>query len=137
VENTAWAAAVIVFGLFLIGWGIFQYRRYHLLAKVARVQGVIADIKRGPAGRVSDAYFPVVAFRTLEGADIRTVIQQPRIFSRPKVGTQVTVIYNPAKPATAYIYSPVIRYGGIGYIVAGLCITGLGIAALVAAIQTL
>jgi hypothetical protein len=112
-STTPFAAVLIVLGLALTGWGIFRERRFHRLAKIARVDGVITGIGRRFT-RMGYENYPVVTFRTLEGAYVQTLIRQSRPFVPLKVGTQVTVTYDPAKPTRAYFYSPGFHYIGVG-----------------------
>lgn len=126
-----YGVVVLVLGLVAVGCGIFNYRRFHRLARVAQVQGVITGHERRFTGK-SNAYFPVVSFRTREEADVHALIPQGKIFSPPNTGRQVRVIYDPAKPETAYIYSPGLRYGWIVFVIIGAGFAALGIMGLVA-----
>lgn len=125
-STTPPAAAMIVLGLALAGWGLFQDRRFHRWAKIALVDGVITGIGRRFT-RMGYENYPVVGFWTLEGAYVQTLIPQTRPFVPLKVGTQVTVIYDPAKPARAYFYSP-----GFQFIVIGLVVIAAAILVIVA-----
>ena len=109
-------AVVMTLGLAATGGGIYFLRRVH---RMARAAGAIVDIEHHFTSR-TDAAFPVVSFRTLDGAELRTMVPQGRVFSRLKVGKQVTIFYHPAKPADALIGSAGVRFGGIFYIVFGL-----------------
>ena len=51
---------------------------------------------------------------------MRTMAPQGRLFTPPTIGKPVMVVYDPAKPARAYIESRGLRYSGIALIIAGL-----------------
>ncbi len=109
---------LLVLGLAEVAGGIYSLRRRHRLAR-APEPGTIVDVERHFTGK-SDAYFPVVSFRTLDGADMRTLAPQGRLVTPHTIGKPVVVVYDPAKPARAYIESPGLRYGGIAFIIVGL-----------------
>ena len=109
---------LLVLGLAEVAAGSYGLRRRHRLAR-APEPGTIVEVERHFTGK-SDAYFPVVSFRTADGADMRTLVPQGRLFSPQTIGKSVKVVYDPAKPARAYIESPGLRYGGIAFIVVGL-----------------
>ncbi len=109
---------LLALGLAEVVGGGYSLRRYHRLAR-APEPGTIVDVERHFTGK-SDAYFPVLSFRTLAGTDIRTTAPQGRIFSPPTVGKSVMVVFDPAKPERAYVDSPGLRYGGIALIIVGL-----------------
>lgn len=109
---------LLVLGLAEIAAGGYGLRRRRRLARSAE-PGTIVDVERHFTGK-SEAYFPVLSFQTLDGADIRTVAPQGRPFSRPTIGKPVNVVYDPARPARAYIDSPGLRYAGIVLIIVGL-----------------
>jgi uncharacterized protein DUF3592 len=106
-------AVVMALGLAAVGGGIYFLRHVH---RMARAAGAIVDFERHFTGKTA-ADFPVVSFRTLDGAEVRTMVRQGRVLSRPKVGTQVRVFYDPADPADALIGSAAVRFGGIVYLV--------------------
>lgn len=62
---------------------------------------------------------------------MRTGVQSGKVFHRPKVGKQVRVLYEPAKPAVAHIDSVGVRYTGLVFSVAGLGFFALAVAGLV------
>jgi len=109
---------LLVLGLAEVAAGSYSLRRRHRLAR-APEPGTIADVERHFTGK-SDAYFPVLSFRTLDGADMRTLAPQGRLFRPPTIGKPVMVVYDPAKPARAYIDSRGLRYSGIAFIMVGL-----------------
>ena len=109
---------LLVLGLAEVAAGSYSLRRRHRLAR-APEPGTIADVERHFTGK-SDAYFPVLSFRTLDGADMRTLAPQGRLFRPPTIGKPVMVVYDPAKPARAYIDSRGLRYSGIAFIIVGL-----------------
>jgi Protein of unknown function (DUF3592) len=123
---------MLVLGLALAGGAVAVHRRASRLAKTAQVQGTISGYERQFTGKTK-AYFPEVSFQTLEGGDIKTVVPQGRIFSPPKVGKPVRVIYEPARPTDAYIYAFGARYSGIIFLIIGLGIAGFGVVVMVAA----
>ncbi len=109
---------LLVLGLAEVASGSYSLRRRHRLAR-APEPGTIVDVERHFTGK-SDAYFPVLSFRTLDGADMRTLAPQGRLLTPHTIGKPVVVVYDPAKPSRAYIESPGLRYGGIAFIIAGL-----------------
>ena len=109
---------LLVLGLAEIALGSYGLRRRHGLAR-APEPGTIVDVERHFTGK-SDAYFPVLSFRTLDGADVRALAPQGRLFTPHTIGKPVIVVYDPVKPARAYIESPGLRYSGIAFILIGL-----------------
>ncbi len=51
---------------------------------------------------------------------MRAMAPQGRLFKIPAIGKPVMVVYDPAKPESAYVESPGLRYSGIAFIMAGL-----------------
>ena len=107
---------VMIMGLAAVGSGIYFLRRLH---GMARASGTIADFERHFMGE-TDANFPVVSFQGPDSHEIRAMVPQGRIFSRPKVGMHVRVFYDPTNSADVLIGSAGVRFGGIIYIVLGL-----------------
>jgi|ERR1700722_9954900 hypothetical protein len=116
-------ALLLVAGLVVAGCGIAGLRHTR---RLARGQGTIAGFERHFTGK-SGAYFPVLSFLTLDGTEMRTMVPQGSIFKAPKVGKQVKVLYDPAKPAHAFIDSPGLRYSGPGFLILGLILLALAI----------
>ena len=114
-------AVVTALGLAAVGGGIYFWRRVH---RMARAAGAIVGFERHFAGKTG-ADFPVVSFRTVDGAEARTVVLQGRVLSRPKVGANVRIFYNSANPADALIGSAGARFGGMVFVVFGLCLLTL------------
>ena len=113
------ALLVLVLGLALASGGIAGQRRFRRLARATSVIGTIVGCEDRFTGR-SGVTYPVVDFRTLNGKTKRVTVPQGRVFIQPKVGSQVKVIYNPAKPDVAYIDSARFRYGSYLFVIAGL-----------------
>jgi hypothetical protein len=111
--------ALLVLGLALAGGGVGWQRRSRRLARATGVSGTIVDYEDHFTGR-SGASFPVVDFRTLNGKTMRVTMRQGRLFTYPRVGSQVKVIYDPAKPEVAYIDSAGFRYGSFVMVIVGL-----------------
>jgi hypothetical protein len=111
--------ALLVLGLALAGGGVAGQRRFRRLARATGVSGTIVGYEDRFTGR-SGASFPVVDFRTRAGKPMRVTMRQGRLFSFPRVGSQVKVIYDPAKPDVAYIDSVGFRYGSLALVVVGL-----------------
>jgi hypothetical protein len=111
--------ALLVLGLALASGGIARQHRFRRFAKATGVSGTIVDYEDRFTGR-SGASFPVVDFHTLNGTTMRVTVPQGRLFTQPRVGSQVKVIYNPAKPDVAYIDSAGLRYGSSLFVLAGL-----------------
>ena len=116
--------AVLVLGLALASGGIAGQYRFRRLAKATGVSGTIVDYEDRFYGR-SGASFPVVGFHTANGTTMRVTVRHGRLFSEPAVGSQVKVIYNPAKPDVAYIDSAGLRYGPVLIVVVGLALVAL------------
>src|SRR5215467_5436410 len=112
-------ALLLLLGLAVAGWGIYWLRRRRKLARASGVPGTIVDVERRFTGK-SNAYFPVVSFRTRDGAEVRAVAPQGKVFWSPKVGKPVTVLYDPADPARAYIDSAGLRFGPAVFVAVGL-----------------
>jgi hypothetical protein len=111
--------ALLVLGLALASAGIAGQHRSRRLARATGVSGTIVDYEDRFTGR-SGATFPVVDFRTLNGKTMRVTMRQGRLFTYPRVGSHVKVIYDPAKPDVAYIDSAGFRYGSSVFVVVGL-----------------
>ena len=111
--------AVLVLGLALVGGGVAWQRRSRRLARATGVSGTIVDYEDRFTGK-SGATFPVVAFHTPNGKTMRVTMRQGRLFTYPRVGSQVKVIYDPAKPDVAYIDSAGFRYGSFAIVIVGL-----------------
>lgn len=110
---------MLVLGLALATGGIAGQRRFRRLARATGVSGTIVDYEDRFTGR-SGASFPVVDFHTVNGTAKRVTMRQGRLFTYPRVGSQVKVIYNPARPDVAYIDSAGLRYGPAIFVVVGL-----------------
>lgn len=91
----------LVLGVALVVAGIHRYRTGRaFLASAQRVPGMVTGIHRV---ETTDSYefFPVLRFRTLEGAEVETVGQTrggSYELTRLK-GTAVPVLYDPRNPA--------------------------------------
>ncbi|MFB4310695.1 DUF3592 domain-containing protein [Actinomadura sp. GTD37] len=116
--------------------GVHRYRTSKaFLASAYRVPGIVAGVHR-TSTTDSYEYFPVLRFRTLDGADIETV-GQTRAGSyelfRLK-GHQVEVLYDPRNPRTARMNTSSGRAlsGSIGMVAVGCVFTAIGIALLYA-----
>jgi uncharacterized protein DUF3592 len=111
--------ALLVVGLALASGGIAGQLRSRGLGRATGVSGTIGDYEDRFTGR-SGASFPVVDFHTLNGRTMRVTMRQGRLFRYPRVGGQVKVIYDPAKPDVAYIDSAGYRYGSSVVAIVGL-----------------
>ena len=111
--------ALLVVGLALASGGIAGQLRSRRLGRATGVSGTIVDYEDRFTGR-SGASFPVVDFRTVNGRTMRVTMRQGRLFTYPRVGSQVKVIYDPAKPDVAYIDSAGYRYGSSVVVIVGL-----------------
>ena len=116
--------ALLVLGLALASGGIAGQHRFRRLARATGVSGTIVDYEDRFTGR-SGASFPVVDFHTVNGTTMRVTMRQGRLFTQPRVGSQVKVIYNPAKPDVAYIDSAGLRYGSFLFVIVGLALVVL------------
>lgn len=80
------------------------------LRSFVRVPGTIVDVRHRESSTMettgtAPSYAPVLAFRTLDGRDVRTESQRWSNMYADKVGSQVQVIYDPQDPTEAYIGS--------------------------------
>ncbi|MEO3822539.1 DUF3592 domain-containing protein [Actinomadura sp. B10D3] len=103
MSNFAFGLLLLVFGA---GFGIGGVHRYRagrsFLAAAQRVPGVVVGTHR-VSRTDSYEYFPILRFRTLDGADIETVGQTNAgsyELLRLK-GHQVDVLYDPRDPRSA------------------------------------
>lgn len=100
-----WIFALIMlgFGAAFLAGGTRGYRTgREFVASAHRVSGIVVGIHR-VRGTDADEYFPVLRFRTLDGAEIETVGQTKggsfelfRLKGRP-----VAVFYDPSNPRVA------------------------------------
>ncbi len=121
------ALVVMLLGLLFVLAGIITWRRTR---RLAGVPGTIVDVERHFTGR-TNAYFPVVSFQTLDGAEVRATVQSGKVFHRPEVGRPVRVLYEPAKPAVTHIDSFGVRHSGLVFTLAGLGFLVWGVVGLV------
>ncbi|GAA4365939.1 hypothetical protein GCM10023088_11870 [Actinomadura verrucosospora] len=126
------------FGLMALGFGaafcavgVHRYRAGRtFLASAHRVAGVVAGIHRVER---TDTYefFPVLRFRTLDGAEIETVAQtRGGSFELTRLkGRQVAVFYDPRDPRTARMDTSSGRgtAGSVGMVVFGFFLVVLGV----------
>ncbi len=92
-------------GLIVAGlafWGTNAYRLRWLGPQTSTAAGVVVDLDRSPEDNGPDVYAPIVEFTTSDGATARfeswLSTQQP-----PRVGSEVTVGYDPTAPGRAHI----------------------------------
>ena len=78
--------------------------------RVEEVKGVITGLHQRRKGRYGTAYDFVVSYTTLSGLQLCTVVRSPLSKAKmlPYIGTQVVVIYNPAKPKNAIARVPTV-----------------------------
>ncbi|MEV4007338.1 DUF3592 domain-containing protein [Actinomadura sp. NPDC049753] len=126
------------FGLMALGFGaafcavgVHRYRAGRaFLSSAHRVAGVVAGIHRVER---TDTYefFPVLRFRTLDGAEIETVGQtRGGSFELTRLkGRQVAVFYDPRDPRTARMDTSSGRgtAGSVGTAVFGFFLVLLGV----------
>lgn len=58
-----------------------------------------------------------MVFHAVNGTTMRVTMRQGRLFMYPRVGSQVKVFYDPAKPDVAYIDSAGFRHGSSVFVV--------------------
>jgi hypothetical protein len=125
----------ILTGLLFAGVGGYLVYQKHRLAKVGqRVPGTVIDIREhvivGAQGGESRSWYAVLAFRTLDGREIRTEVRCGRRRGAEQAGSQIGVIYDPLRPSNAEIDTAAGRSAAYGYVAVatGLLIIVLGIA---------
>lgn len=125
------ALVALVLGIALTIGGIHRYRTGRaFLASAQRVPGMVAGIHRV---ETTDSYefFPVLRFRTLDGAEVETVGQTKGgsyELTRLK-GTAVAVLYDPRNPRSARMDTSSGRglAGSVGMAAIGSVFAVLGI----------
>ncbi|WP_141578142.1 DUF3592 domain-containing protein [Actinomadura sp. WMMA1423] len=137
---SVWVFVVVMvaFGGASVFGGVHQYRTSRaFLARAHRVPGIVVGIHRVP-GDDSYDHFPVLRFRTLEGAEIETVAQSSggsfeleRLEGRP-----VAVLYDPRDPRAARMDTRSGRAlaASAGAVAVGCVFALVGIAVLIAAV---
>lgn len=76
------------------------------------VDAVIVGVQRHFTGK-SNANFPVVRFYAEHGEEVKALVPQGKVFSSPKIGKRVPIIYDPAN-------SEFVRIRSIGWRIRGL-----------------
>lgn len=106
--------ALFVPGMFVVLGGIFavaglrgvlhwnSFRR-----RAVTCTGLVTEIRAKAESRGSDAtnrtiYYPVLAFRTVDGKEVQTQAQNGSSPTLLKEGQQVNVLYDPKDPTQAY-----------------------------------
>ncbi|WP_149260857.1 DUF3592 domain-containing protein [Actinomadura sp. K4S16] len=125
------ALLALAFGVAFVVGGIQRYRSgREFMASAQRVPGVVAGIHRVER---SDSYefFPVLRFRTMEGAEIETVGQtRGGSFELNRLkGRPVAVLYDPRNPREARMDTSSGRAlsGSVGMVAAGCVFAVLGL----------
>lgn len=110
LDHVLLASVIITAGSFLLtlvtGSGLV--RQVARRRRSVRVPGVVVDVRvrdtgTSRAGGRPTTYAPVLAFRTVDGREVRT---ESSVASNPPVaeaGGQVRVAYDPRDPADAYV----------------------------------
>jgi hypothetical protein len=96
-------AVAIIAGLVFAGVGIYGVvTNRRLWRRGVRTTGSVVDLERrvNPDPKVGVVYFPVLAFRTSDGEQMRAV---SRTSGQPPVGKEVPILYDPANPGVAEI----------------------------------
>lgn len=131
-RTVLFASLLLVLGVLAVFGGVRTLRQARgFRARARRVPGILVGIH---AARHNDrpAQYPVLRFRTLDGAEIETtsnVNEEPFYLTRTR-GHQVAVLYDPADPRVACIDGP----SGRGQVRSGYGIIALGVAFLLAAV---
>ena len=78
--------------------------------RAEEVKGVITGLHERRKGRYGTAYDFAVSYTTLSGLQLRTVARSPlsKAEKLPYIGTQIVVIYDPAKPKNAIARVPTV-----------------------------
>lgn len=128
---------VWLFGLMALGFGaafcavgVHRYRAGRtFMASAHRVAGVVAGIHRVERTDTSE-FFPVLRFRTLEGAEVETVGQtRGGSFELNRLkGREVAVFYDPRNPRAARMDTSSGRgtAGSVGMVAFGFFLVLLG-----------
>ena len=122
------------FGAVFIAVGVHRYRVGRaFLASAHRVPGIVAGTHTVETIN-SYEYFPVLRFRTIDGADIETVGQTTAgslELTRLR-GRQVEVLYDPRDPREARMNTSSGRAltGAVGMVAGGCVFAAIGIALL-------
>jgi hypothetical protein len=96
---------VLLVGLGLLSGSAWVWSRTRaFLATAWNADGTVVALQRG-RGRTRNGMFPVVQFSTVTGEEVRFTGGFGTNFSAWPVGQQVTVRYDPHKPANARIQS--------------------------------
>ncbi|MBW8484941.1 DUF3592 domain-containing protein [Actinomadura parmotrematis] len=134
---TGWFAALVflAFGAGFVIGGVHRFRTTRaFLASARRAWGVVEDV-RVVRSTDSNEYFPVLRFRTAEGADVRTVGELPGSAweLQQSKGRSVPVLYDPADPDRARVDTAGNRgaSGAVGLVAAGCVLALIGVAILV------
>jgi hypothetical protein len=117
------AAALIVIGLALAGYGLLLWLRIRNLRQRGFTNGIVVDNEVTSYSRGRLSFRPVVRFSTPAGREVTFVGAQGR--SRSYVeGSRLAVVYDPADPNRAAVGT-----GGaaLGYLSVGLLIAASGI----------
>jgi hypothetical protein len=114
---------MILMGLVFMAVGIFFGRDSIELRNNGRqATGEVVDIDTSRGSKGGTTYAPVVRFTPVEGDPI-TFVGKVHSSSRPRIGEQVRVLYDPRDPGGAQIDSfeqmwlfPMV-FGGVGFLV--------------------
>jgi hypothetical protein len=105
----------IVLGLvFVSGAGWIFHRDRQLSRRGQCVTGTVVDFRSGQTvgssdGPASTVYYPILAFRTVDGGYIQTEAALGSSRLPARLGEQVPVIYDPDNPERASINTPAGR----------------------------
>ncbi|AGL14344.1 DUF3592 domain-containing protein [Actinoplanes sp. N902-109] len=120
----------LLVGMTLIVVGIRGWLRARHLAKVgSQVTGVVVDNQMQSLSDGGMLFLPVVRFRTVDGRDITTVLQNARSRRSHLANSHVDVVYDPATPDRAQ-RARNSSGGSVVAIVAGLVFAGFALFAL-------
>jgi hypothetical protein len=116
----------ILAGLGAIAAGVLRWRRISRLNRAGqRVTALVADNQLVSVGEGRVRFRPVVTFRTLDGREVKTVLEGASSYQSHLAETPIDVVYDPDDPQRAAV--PGNRAGGpVAGVVVGLVFVAFG-----------
>lgn len=141
VDYALFASVIITVGAFLLA--VFALTAVVRLAglrrRAVRAPGTVVDLCKRTSGSSypgapTTSYAPVLAFRTRDGREVRTVSGMASKPLEVEVGQQVRVAYDPSDPTVAYVdtargsglvaYAFAVALALLVFVIAGLTLLG-------------